>query len=530
MTLTLRRLTILGFCTLALSLTCAPLACSAHAPVTTRPAGSVPEKSVNLLAGATWTYSTDGGRSYVETPPTVAAEKSATFRARAEFDVKGLAGVEVMELAHKMPASVDCQFRLNGAHLPQPLAGMRYETLPGLSPKLVKIGKNVLEAEITWKGPGRQAVGEPARTVQCEVKAQLNAFGPGHLKFDVGPVLGAFGPDTFTVTCRTNMAKAVKLFRLESGKTEVAASPAGFYHRFQVKRDMTRRAPYTLETDAGAAAEFTSPTYPAADKPVRIVMLGDSRTNAKDWEKVVEAVAGQSPALVIHTGDLVGAGKDDSLWPREFYAPAQPMLSTTPFYPVIGNHEWGAPILEPLFWTPSPDGKKSNWSQQVGDVLLVGLDGMLNWSSEGKNYAWLDKTLSDSKAKFIFVSSHYPAFSSGPHGALNNGKPSENTVLQARQCLVPLMIRHKVQAFFCGHDHFYERSNLEGGLVQVITGGGGAPRYQKSKNAEIQNPFMKVFVNRLHYCVIDVQPDKATLKALLPDGEQIDALEFKPRQ
>ena len=527
MTLDPRRLSVLALYGLALVALGLPLACTS---TPTDPAiEPADEKRVNLMEGATWTYSIDDGATFTDETPTVATAGQTHFAARTEFEVTDLTGIEVLELVHKVPALSDYQFRLNGAEIPQPLKDMRYSAIPGLPPSLVKIGKNVLEADITWKGPERDTVDEKTKKYKCPVKSQLYGYGPGHLQMDVGPMLGAFGPDFFTVTCRTNMARAVRLDCLEGQRGEIATSPKGYYHRFQVKRDMTKHAPYLLDAGGGVTAEFQSPVYPAADKPFRMVILGDNRTNPKDWKKVAEAAAAQSPALVVHTGDFVGAGKDGALWPKEFYAPAKAILASAPIYPIFGNHEWEATILQEVFWTPGEDGKQPNWSQQVGDVLLVGLDGRLNWSEDGENYPWLAKTLAQSKAKYIFVFSHYPAYSSGRHGVEVFGKAWEKTARQARDLLVPLMVKHKVAAFFCGHDHFYERSELPGGLTEIITGGAGAPRYAKSKAAEDQNPYGKVFLSKTHFCVIDVQADKASLKALQPDGEEIDSLEFKPR-
>jgi predicted phosphodiesterase len=485
---------------------------------------SVTDVGTDLLRGVKWTYSTDGGKSFSDQAPAVVPGKAVSFQVRGEFEVKDLAGIEVLELTHNVPLEQNFSFQLNGQPVPQPLKDMKYTTLPGLPPSLLKVGKNTLLAEVTYKW----VLGKSKLATNFDLQAELEAFGAGHLKFDVGPILGEFGEGYFTVSCRTNMPIAVSLVAAESDKSYPAqVSPAGFYHRFLVKRSTASAGKYFLQADGKTLAQFSSPVWPG--ESMRLVVLGDSRSYPKDWEKIAVAVRKQSPSLVMHTGDLVYSGMEDALWPKEFYAPAHEILSSIPFYPVWGNHEWGGGILDELFCTPGKDGKGSNWSQQIGSVLLVGLNGNLDWTDRGENYKWLEQVLAGSKAKFIFVANHYPAYSSGPHGVVKDGKPAERPVAEARQYLVPLMAKYKVSGYLVGHDHFYERSELPEGLTHIITGGAGANRYGQSIKADQQNPFVKVFKNKLHYCTIEVQGDKAVLKAIDSDGELIDTVTFKAR-
>mmetsp|Transcript_8121 Transcript_8121/g.13136 ORF Transcript_8121/g.13136 Transcript_8121/m.13136 type:complete len:286 (+) Transcript_8121:538-1395(+) len=81
---------------------------------------------------------------------------------------------------------------------------------------------------------------------------------------------------------------------------------------------------------------------------------------------------------------------------------------------------------------------------------------------------WLDKALSDSKAEWKIVVGHHPVHS----GALGGEKD-----LQKR--LEPLLQKHGIQAYICGHDHdlqhiVYSTDGLVGGgaIHYVVSGAG----------------------------------------------------------
>ena len=115
------------------------------------------------------------------------------------------------------------------------------------------------------------------------------------------------------------------------------------------------------------------------------MVLGDSRTNPQDWGKVSGAANGRNPQLVVISGDLVAAGKDDVSWDREFFGPGKDLLSRVPTYAVIGNHEQNSPLFDEMFQTPGEGNKQRNWFQQVGGMLLIGIDGAQDWEAESAN-------------------------------------------------------------------------------------------------------------------------------------------------
>ncbi len=490
--------------TLAALLVCIPaLLCLAQTTSTCpAPAGT------NLLSQAIWEYSTTDGKSWLPVPPVIHTDEKVIILARATFAVDNPAQYAALELTSGLPARQLAYFRLNGQIVPTPEVGMFYKTIPAIPPSMLASGTNTLEATIDFRNSAKM----PDRTIELE--RSLVALRPDNLRFDLGPVLGYFDKDSFTVTCRLNMASAIRVLAVADSPASAPASQAAatagqivaeegasVLHRLKIHR-VPGVSQYVLQAQCGPATaelKVTAPVYPTGGS-LRFVAMGDSRTFPTDWAKVAAAALAAKPQFIVYGGDAVPAGRNDWSWGEEFFGPCANLFAQIPFYPVIGNHEEGAALFHHIFYTPSENGTGTNWSQQIEQVLLIGIDGAADWRAKSPNLAWLEEKLKGSSAKFIFVFSHYPAWSSGGHGA-GGEKPLE----QARAFILPLLTRYKVTAFITGHDHQYERSELPGGLTEIITGGAGAPRNPLLKLNHKQNPYGWVLDNRMHYRLLEIQ-------------------------
>ena len=247
--------------------------------------------------------------------------------------------------------------------------------------------------------------------------------------------------------------------------------------------------------------------------------LGDCRSHPDRWAAVAAAALKHDPELVVFSGDLVSAGRNERLWDREFFTPAAKLLSTVPFYPVLGNHEDNSPLYYQMFYTASEGGTGDNWAESLHGVLFIGIDGAANWKTGGQNHQWLEGVLKAAKEKFVFLFTHYPAWSSGPHGS----------IAASREFIMPLLAKYHATAMIAGHDHLYERSEppADKGVTCIVSGGAGAPLYPKRKSAN--NPYSKICVTTLHYCVLDVSDAACQMKVYALDGKVIDEKTFKPR-
>ena len=490
----------------------AALATAASAQ-TTMPAGVT-----DALADATWTFSNDGGKTF--TLKTLEARGSTKVFARATFTlddpaaVGGLFVVRDRNLEHS-------SFTLNGKPLTGLLKRMIYVVIPADPAEHLVKGTNVLVVSGQFRHRGKKPAG-------VRLKPQLRLLPPKVVGIQTGPALGAIGADFFTVTCRTNMPAVVTVTAKVGQKETSAESKRGFYHRLRVALPAgIKTFTYTATSRCGSAEKTDGPftvKVPGADGTLRLAAAGDSRSHPDRWKSVAAAILKAEPDLLLFSGDLVGHGRWDHAWDVEFFGPARELLATVPLYPVLGNHDHHAAAFFELFYTPSEDGRAANWSQTIAGVQMVGIDGDTDWT---KLAPWLDKTLkADSPAKFIFLLTHYPAWSSSNHGLRPDGGMGSS-----RKVVMPRLAKVRATALIAGHDHCYERLEPPPGkgVTCIVTGGAGAPTYGK-RGPTRGSDYSKAFRAKLHYCIFDIKGDTCEMKVYDLEDKIIDQKTFKARQ
>ncbi len=504
---------------------------------------------VDLLAGASWQFSTDGGVTF--SPDWSAVSQAQTpLTAKAQFQAGDTTGCQVLELTHDLDTPSKPVFNLNGKPLngPPELAGVVFKTIPAIDPNLLVQRTNVLTA--TWQ-PARGRASQPIKSDQPQ--CSLTVLRARDLKIITGPILGARGDDYITVSCRTNMPACVTVringgFRNPQsapavGKSGMAwqeiskASPPGIFHQVRPEGLAGMAiATYRLqmETPDGAGRIESGPwsiaPLPTGQDPLRFAALGDSRTHAGNWAIVAAVTLRARPQFILHTGDLVEHGRQDWRWNEEFFDPAATLLATVPMFAVPGNHEEESPLTALLLATPR-DGTLGRWQQTLGPVQLIGIDGQADWSAGSENARWLEGVLAESKAKFIFLVTHYPPWSSGKHGTEDDSdQPKELPARQGREVILPLLAKFKATAMIAGHDHFYERSEPPEGVTLIITGGGGAPLRRPAEDAKVQNPYSKILSSVLHYCLFTVEGNLCTMQSFTTSDEVIDTRVWSARE
>ena len=425
---------------------------------------------------------------------------------------------------------------LNGKTVPKPMKGMYYKSITGIPVSLLKKGTN--ELLVSWtqrvrirkdKKTSKVSI-VPKQIDSAKLNISLLGLTPSDLAFQTGPILGYAGKSFFTLSCRVNMPAEVVL---QVDKRQFVSKPA-LLHSFKVEGLKTNtKYNYSLKTRITPKGKFSVSSGPYSVRTLtggekfKFAVLGDSRTRPKDWAKVAVATLKARPEFSVFVGDMVSSGRHDYQWDEQYFSPAKEYFATIPYYAIIGNHEQNAPLFTRIFQTPG--GK--NWSQKIGSVLLIGIDGAMDWNKGSKLTKWLENLLAKSKSKFIFLFSHYPAWSSGGHGRLNaKGQPRERNMRLSRNVIMPLLKKYEATAMFAGHDHIYERSEPKEGISMIVTGGAGAPLYGKVKNAKIQNPYSKVFARKFHYCILEIDGDICMMKVFTPNGKKIDERIWKARK
>ncbi len=262
----------------------------------------------------------------------------------------------------------------------------------------------------------------------------------------------------------------------------------------------------------GAESELRSfRTAPRRQRPFTFVAYGDSRSNPGVHGRIAARIAEADPALILHTGDLVGTGVDYSLWTREFFEPLADLISRVPIWPVIGNHEADGINFENLFSLP---GDERTYSFDYGNAHFVALDSLS--APAPALLDWLRADLAASRADWKFVYYHVPTYNAGGHASA-----------WGRDVLPAILRAGRVDIVFAGHSHVYERTKplrpsdraQDQPVTHIVTGGGGANLYDL-KDAN----YLAANAKSHHICVVRIEGRRLTMTVRDVDDNEIDSL------
>ncbi len=268
------------------------------------------------------------------------------------------------------------------------------------------------------------------------------------------------------------------------------------------------------------------------DWPIRIGVIGDSGFGEDVTFQLAGEMVSHLPELIIHTGDLVYDVYQDPSPPeafiRKFYQPLAELLQTAPIYPVFGNHEGYEDTYwrdRPFYFTAFPPlengysgedfggtlGQREWYAFSRGDYQFIFLNSQQFYSAElrEEQNVWLQEKLSGSTSFTNIVAFHIPPFTSGYHR--DDGVP-------IRQAWVPLFEDANVALVLSGHDHNYERLELNG-ITYIVSGGGSRSLYGKQDTRD-ESEF---FTAQSHFVILELFPDRIDITAYGLGGGTLDS-------
>ena len=224
-----------------------------------------------------------------------------------------------------------------------------------------------------------------------------------------------------------------------------------------------------VETPQTAQKAQTAPAVELPNRPgsLKFGVIGDFGNGRRQQTELGAQMAklrARFPfEFVITVGDNIYGGDRPQDMKRKFELPYKALLDGgVKFYASLGNHDDRAQARYSLF---NMDGRTYyTFKAPAEDVRFFALEtDYLN----RPQVAWLEKELASSNERWKIPYFHHPLYSSGKrHGS--------HTDLAA--VLEPLFLKAGVSVVFAGHDHFYERTKPQQGVVHFVIGSGGQLR------------------------------------------------------
>ncbi|MFL5309417.1 MAG: metallophosphoesterase family protein [Myxococcales bacterium] len=296
---------------------------------------------------------------------------------------------------------------------------------------------------------------------------------PASPEVAMGPWL--LDPATGQVTVAWTTSEAVKgrVWYLEDRLAQEDAARTD--HRVTLRSlPQDAEVRYRIEASPPVAGSFR--TAPAEHSAFRVLVYGDNRTNSGDHALVARAAAAEGAHLALHTGDMVVNAADNDLWDRWFSDEAD-LLLRTPLVTTLGNHEITDNGVAYGRWFKPASGPAYH-SLDYGPVHLVVLDSFEVAAGADPHagavsdaqLAWVEEDLRGVPAdKHVWVLVHQ-----GPFAHPLHMRPGHGGSERVRLAVQAAARRHPIEAVFAGHEHFYERGEVDG-LRYFVIGGGGAP-------------------------------------------------------
>ena len=237
-----------------------------------------------------------------------------------------------------------------------------------------------------------------------------------------------------------------------------------------------RRILATLALLAGAASlPHASPALllPNTADSLKIAVLGDNGTGKQPQMEVAAQMAASRQhfpfELVLMVGDNFYGSQGAADLEQKFARPYRPLLDAgVTFRAALGNHDQLSTINYPPI---NMDGQRY-YTYVRRNVRFLVLDTNV---LDAPQLAWANTVLERAAEPWKIVYFHHPLYG-------NAGRHGSN--IDVRVLLEPLLVKHRVQVAFSGHDHVYERLKPQKGIHYFVVGSGGQLRKGDLRKSE----------------------------------------------
>jgi len=253
---------------------------------------------------------------------------------------------------------------------------------------------------------------------------------------------------------------------------------------------------------------------------VKFAVIGDSgRGDTAQREVAQQMVAWRERFrfdLVLMLGDNIYDSHTPADYVARFEAPYAALLGDdVTFRAAIGNHDDPAQIHYEKFNMGGQryySFRRSEISIEGGvagaGVRFYALDSR---TLDPEQLAWLRNGLNDSGSRWKIVFFHHPIYTSGRYGA---GARS------LRSALEPVLVEGNADVVLAGHEHFYERTVPQRGILYFISGAAGSLRRGDIRRTSLT---ARGFDSDYSFMLMEAAGDELHFQAISRAGQTIDA-------
>jgi predicted phosphodiesterase len=258
---------------------------------------------------------------------------------------------------------------------------------------------------------------------------------------------------------------------------------------------------------------------PSAIASVKFAVIGDSGRGTPPQHEVAAQMARVRErfpfAFVIMLGDNIYEGPatpDD--YRLKFEEPYRALLDAgVDFYAVLGNHDDPRQIAYAPF---NMNGERYYSFAPPEDLLARIATRVEFFALDSSNLdrvqlAWLNERLAKSRADWKIVMLHHPLYTSGRYARSSRVH---------RWALEPILVRHGVDVVFSGHEHIYQRVELQQGVQYFVSGAAGSLRLGDGMPSPL---IARTFDEDYHFMVVEIDGDDLHFQAIARSGKTVDA-------
>ncbi|HTU99652.1 MAG TPA: metallophosphoesterase [Luteitalea sp.] len=258
---------------------------------------------------------------------------------------------------------------------------------------------------------------------------------------------------------------------------------------------------------------------PNASRSYKFAVIGDGGRGWPPQHDIARRMAAYHERfafpLVLMVGDNIYEGPaspDD--YRTKFEEPYRVLREAgVRFQAVLGNHDdpnqrfyAGFNMEGQRFYTFEPPGPALARLRDVVRVFAIDSTYV-----NADQLAWLDRELTRSRARWKICMLHHPLYTGGRYG---------RTALLMRWHLESLLVEKGVHVVFSGHEHFYQRSAPQQGIVHFTSGAAGSLR---EGDATEGDPIARAFDRDYHFMLVEIVDDALHFQAITRAGVTVDA-------